>query len=292
MEILDKIYQARQAASELALNQHEAGNISDLELAFQQMAHQQIKLNLARQKIATESVRNQLNQLMGVWGEANSWTLKTKLPELPKKEFELDELGAKAIHNNLNLSALNLENQSIRQRLSLARKGRIKDLEVGFNTEKEPEGERLTGGIVEFGMPVFDRNQGEIAKFESLLRQNDRRIKAIAVEIRSQLSSLTFRQKKVREQVEYYKKSVMPLREKIVSLSQRHYNAMFIGTYELLQAKQSELSAQMDYINILRDFWLTHTDLKHLLAGRTIRSEETGHKPVVHPDGKDGKDDH
>ena len=267
---LEKIYEATQAASELALLQHETGNISDLELAFQQMAHQQFKLGLTRQNMATSSARNLLNRKLGLWGEQARWKLTEGLPDLPQEDFSFGDLESQAINRNLALAALNLENKALRQRLSLARKMRVTDLEAGFNTEKEPEGERLTGGLVEFGLPVFDRNQGQIAKLDALILQNHARTAALAIEIRSKIALLFDRLTMIRAQLQYYQKSVMPLRKKIVDLSQRHYNAMFIGTYELLQAKQNELSAQLEYFSVLRDYWHTYYDVKHILAGGIV----------------------
>ena len=56
------------AALELSLRQHEAGNISDLELANQQSIYSQSKLDAAEVASEMRSDREKLNRLMGAWG--------------------------------------------------------------------------------------------------------------------------------------------------------------------------------------------------------------------------------
>jgi cobalt-zinc-cadmium efflux system outer membrane protein len=46
---------------------------------------------------------------------------------------------------------------------------------------------------------------------------------------------------------------LVPLRENIVTFSQEQYDAMLLGVYQLLQAKQSEFATCRDYVDAPRD---------------------------------------
>src|SRR6266571_2219675 len=65
---LKAINETDAAAVELAQRQHEAGNISDLDLANQQATYSQSKLEIAETSSSIRSSREKLNRLMGLWG--------------------------------------------------------------------------------------------------------------------------------------------------------------------------------------------------------------------------------
>ena len=61
-------------------------------------------------------------------------------------------------------------------------------------------------------------------------------------------------------------KSVVPLRENVVRFSQEQYDAMLLGVYQLLQAKQAEFDAYREYIEALRDYWIARSDLERAVG--------------------------
>ena len=68
--------------------------------------------------------------------------------------------------------------------------------------------------------------------------------------------------------IEYYAKTLVPLRERIVTLSQEQYNAMLLGVYQLLQAKQNEINSYREYIEAVRDYWIARADLERAIGTR------------------------
>src|SRR5207253_10947466 len=61
--------------------------------------------------------------------------------------------------------------------------------------------------------------------------------------------------------------SVLPLRDKQLDLSQRQFNAMLLGRYQLLDARQKQAEAQRQAIESLRDFWVATVELEHAVGG-------------------------
>ena len=66
---------------------------------------------------------------------------------------------------------------------------------------------------------------------------------------------------------------MIPLRERLVAESQRFYNFMLIGVYQLLQAKQDEIAAYRGYIEAVRDYWVARSDLERAVGGRLPSAE-------------------
>jgi cobalt-zinc-cadmium efflux system outer membrane protein len=56
--------------------------------------------------------------------------------------------------------------------------------------------------------------------------------------------------------------------ERIVNEVQLQYNAMQLGAFELLRAREQQIRTAIAYIETLRDYWLARTDLDQILSGR------------------------
>ena len=66
---------------------------------------------------------------------------------------------------------------------------------------------------------------------------------------------------------------MLPLRERIVRETQLHYNAMQVGVFELLRAREQQIQAAIAYVDALLDYWLARTDLEQLMSGRVPSGE-------------------
>jgi cobalt-zinc-cadmium efflux system outer membrane protein len=58
------------------------------------------------------------------------------------------------------------------------------------------------------------------------------------------------------------------LLERIVNETQLQYNAMQLGVFDLLRARERQIQAAAAYVETLRDYWVARTDLGQLLSGR------------------------
>ena len=68
--------------------------------------------------------------------------------------------------------------------------------------------------------------------------------------------------------VDQYVKVLVPVRESLVKLSQQQYDAMLLGVFQLIQAKQSELTAYRELIEAVRDYWIARSDLERATGTR------------------------
>ena len=116
-------------------------------------------------------------------------------------------------------------------------------------------------------LPVFDQHQAGISKAESNLRRARRDYAALAIGIRSEVRAARDRMTAARDMAEHYRDVVVPLQERLVALTQRQYNFMQTGAFDLLLAKQNEIRTYRDYINAVRDYWLARTDLEMAVGG-------------------------
>jgi len=274
---LKAINETDATALELAQRQHEAGNINDLDLANQQATYSQSKLDIAETSASIRAGREKLNRMMGTWGGDTAWKIGNELPELPVGDFPQWRLESLAINQRLDLAATKIEIGALVGSLGITKTYRyVGSVEFGVDTEKETDGQRMTGPTWQLELPIFNRGQGRIAKLQAQLRQAERRLESEAVAIRAEVREGRDRLIAKRDLTTYYCDELLPGRKKILELTLTHYNAMLKSPYDLLLAKQNEISAERGYISALRDYWIARADLERAVGGRLGRtSDET-----------------
>ncbi len=255
------------AAADLAQRQHAAGNISDLDLDNHQAAYESAKIELSKLEIESRSARERLNLSLGIWGDRTAWVLMGDLPGVPADPDPIIGLESLAISQRFDLAAADAEVRALAKEVSLARFSQFPELRAGVHSEREPEGTRTIGPAIDLSLPLFDRGQHLVASARARLRQAQDRQAALAVEIRSEVRAAHDRWRAARELVEYLRDVVLPRRARIVEQTQREYNFMLVGVYQLLQARQEEIGAGREYLEAQRDYWIAHTELEHALGG-------------------------
>jgi cobalt-zinc-cadmium efflux system outer membrane protein len=256
------------AALELSLRQHEAGNISDLELASQQSTYSQSRLDAAQVAAEIRSDREKLNRLMGVWGALTEWKITDELPSVPNN-FPTERLESLAIAQRLDLAAAKAELGAIVQSLGLTKTYRyVGSIEFGVDSERETDRQRVTGPTLRLELPIFNQGQGRIAKLKAQLRQAERRVEAAAIDIRSEVREARDRALAKKDLAAYYSDELVPERKRVLDLTLTSYNSMLKGPYDLVLARQNELAAERGYIDALRDYWIARSDLERAVGGR------------------------
>ncbi len=268
LELLRTAALGTEAAAELAERQVEAGTLSRLEQSMHQALYAQTLLDLARAEAEGRRDREQLNRLLGLWGSDLRWETPGRLPEVPASLPELAHLEARAIAHSLRLTAARREVEAFSATRETALQFRwLSLLGIGIATHREPDGQ-FTGPRIELGLPIFDRGQARLARLEAELRQSEERLAALAVDLRAELRTARDRLVATHEQVHYLRRVLLPLRDTILVETQRQYNGMLLGVYDLLTAKQNELNTARDYVAAVREFWLAWSDLEQVLEER------------------------
>jgi cobalt-zinc-cadmium efflux system outer membrane protein len=266
---LNLIVQADQAAVDVAKAQHDSGNINDSAFLNQQAQMTSAQTALSEAQKEKISTREKLNRLMGLWGEEIEWKARPNLPELPEHDPSLEHLESLAIGQRRDLLAMRQQVDAIGQALALKTNTRFlpASINVGVDTEKQTDGQRITGPTLDLELPIFDQGQGEIAKLAAEYRQAQRQLQSLAIRIRSEVREARETLKVNRDQVTYFKNVVVPLNVKSVNQTLLQYNAMQVNTYDLFLMKQRELDSERDYIAAWRDYWISRAQLEEAVGG-------------------------
>jgi cobalt-zinc-cadmium efflux system outer membrane protein len=189
------------------------------------------------------------------------------LPDPPPAEIPLEHLEALAIGRRLDLASAHERTQALSHAAAMAKNFRlVGSTTIGGTFERSPEHYSAITPSASLELPVFDQKQAAVARAEALARQAQAHESALAVDIRSEVRVARGRLVALRDVVDRYAKVVVPLREQVVGLSQEQYNAMLLGAYQLLAAKQNEVNAYREFIEALRDYWIARADLERAVG--------------------------
>src|SRR6266496_3177538 len=193
----------------------------------------------------------------------------SRLPELPGSEVSTSQLELRAIHQRLDLAAARQQFIAEARARGIARAEAIlQGAEIGAHYEHEIEGGvHSIGPSVNVPIPIFNQGQPAAARASAKMRQAGQRYLALAADIRSDVRASRDKMLLSRRQVEYFKSTALPIRTRVTEESQLEYNAMQIGPFQLLQAKQEEVKTGADSVEALRDYWVARTELEKAVGG-------------------------
>ena len=268
-QVRARIVETSGASYEFARRLYDAGNISELSLANEQGQYEEMRVRLAESDVLLLTARERLTRLMGLWGKHIDWQVPPRLPDIPAQEIPLGKLEALAVSNRLDLESARRGIDVLAQRLGTTVTWRwIGDVEVGVSAERDTDRTWVIGPELTLELPLFDQRQAKVAEGEALLRQKVNNLTALAVDVRSEVRTLRDKLVMQRYLIDHYKKVIIPLRERVVTLTLEKYNYMLVGAFDLLLAKQQEFDTYAKYLEAIRDYWIIRADLRKAVGGR------------------------
>ncbi len=266
------IVKGLQSMVEIVKRQHQAGNVTDLDVATEHSVYIKAKLDLAQAEADALQDREKLNQLMGLWGKDMLWKIPPRLPELPSEEIPLEDLEALAVTRRIELDASRKEIEMLGLTLGLTESFRlIPEFTLGVDLEGESDGSVMVGPNFDFPVPIFDQGKTHIEKAKAQLRQAQKNYYERALKIRSEVRTARNQMLSFRARTEYAKKFLIPLSQQIVRQSQLEYNAMLLSVFQLVNAKKNEIEAGSVYVESLRGYWLARAALENAVGGSLTR---------------------
>ena len=288
---LELILDIEQTAVAFARRQSAAGNINNLQLLNHEAAATEAAMAVALTRIDARRDREGLNRLMGLWGPDLEWKVATGLPPLPEQEIAIEQLESFAISNRLDIEAARWGVETVGRALALKQKTRYfpVGIEVGVQHERESDGQRVTGPSLGLQLPIFDTGKASIARLKAEYGRSQRQLEGLAVNTRSEVREARDTMLAAREVKERYETVLLPQRVKILEETTLHYNMMLKGAYDLLMAKQAEVTAERGYVDAWRDYWIARTELERAVGGRlpgTVADRGNKETQETRPEGE------
>lgn len=248
----------------------DAGNINELEFLREQALYEDAKLALVEARVMVAKQREGLNALLGIWGaEGAAWEVEPRLPFPPPLDVDPDGLESAVLASSLDLEAKRHQITALGHALGLERlEVMFPEGAVGVTAAREADGTWGVGPLVSFSVPVFDYGQAASAGARARLEQAYAEYTDLAIRLRRSTRATYLETHAARESSRYFLDVVLPLRASVTEQTQRQFNAMQLGVFQLLEARRRELDAGRRYVEALLAHWTARAQLEALLLGR------------------------
>lgn len=279
-QVLEAVVRAADASADFARRLHDAGNLSDLDFTAERALAAQTRTELLRSRADEVAPRERLARLLGIPGRG-AFTIDGGLPPLPAGDPDRDEVLEVARRQRLDLAAARQEQVALREALDTARAFRwFGDVQVGAAASKDSgESYFVFGPSASLELPIFDQKQAQLARLEAQIERSRLHAEAVTLDVESEVRAALDELRAERALATHLRDSLLPLRERVVALSQQHYDYMQIGTFQLLLARQAEVLAYRDYVTAVRDYWLAYAALERAAGARL--APDTGSSGVT-----------
>lgn len=275
---LDALTAGRDAALALL----EAGNIAPLEASRQIVAYENARIEVARHELALADQREQMQRLLGLYGEETQWQLEGGLQALPAAPALPDKLETAVLTASLDLKSMAHRLEAAGRRTGHTRAaGWVPDVAVdvhALHTDPDTVNARQRwryGGGVSVGVPLFDRQQGELraseAEFDALLERQQ----GLAISLRSHARVARNRVLSTHARALAYEQTLLPAQRTVMEQTVLQFNAMQVGVFELLSARRAQLEIELAAVDAQAEYWSAQAALDALLAGKLVEQAST-----------------
>ena len=264
VEYAEQVVEAADASRKLMARMSAVGNSSRLEHTREQLFHAEATAALAAATQRADGARESLIRTLGLWGkQTTDLRLPTRLPELPQAPQELKDIEQNAIAQRMDVRQAKRSLDALTANLELSETiGFLNVLEIGPAQVRE-RGEAVRNGYeIAFEIPIFDFGQVKAAQAEALYNQAVERLRAAAVNARSEVRTAYSSYRTAYDLTRHYRDEVVPLRKRISDEQLLRYNGMLIGVFELIADAREQVMSINTYFDTLRQFWLADTALQ------------------------------
>lgn len=258
---------AVQSMGDLSRAQRKAGNISALDEAQQLAFLKMAQLELMKVENQIKQARLEFILQIGLAGHDFRQEIGDKLPKLPEQLPNLQALIELAKIQRPQLLERKQKLQVGQRNIDLAKRNFFPRLNLGIVGEWDFAGATGVGPALQVGLPFLGHQSVALRKARAELKVSQLEFSTLEQNTPNDLEQVYQRLVLANQMVRFYRNDVLPLQERVLKESIKHYNYMLLGNYQLLLNKQNQIHVQKGSIEALRDYWIAYVELENLVGG-------------------------
>lgn len=249
-------------------DRYKAGDISEGDLLKIKLQLLQFQTDVAGAQVAKVQALASLRQLLGYDAVPADYDVAGELYYQPLS-VNLDDLRLRALQLRPDLLAAQQGVRAARSQIALAKANGKVDLTAGFSYSHVSDQSSLSANF-SIPLPVFDRNQGEIARTRLALTQQQETAQAasdtVLTDVRNNYEAFSTNQKIAQLYLSGYLKQAQDSRD----ISEYAYRRGAASLLDFLDAERSYRSTQLAYRQALANYLLSIEQLKEAVGARTL----------------------
>lgn len=238
------------------------------------------QVELTRASVAVDVARITLDQnrhdltaakaaLASQWGENRNVPFARVVGNLDRTEPMPSFANlAGRLANHPQLARWTAEREHRQAMLHLQKTQRIPDLTVGVGPRQVGGGDGYTIGVISFTLPlpIFNRNQGNIAEAEAFLQRAGPEEKGVQARAFAELSAAYQTMTRAGDTLKILRESILPSAAKSVELLSEGYTAGRFSQLEILDARRTLADVRDRYLLALADYHKAVANVEALTA--------------------------
>ena len=237
----------------LVQERRELGDVRVLDLHLAELQQAELERSARAARYDAESARRELNEALGL----------PPLHELPVtgageplaiavfEDIEDEELDARLLAGRPELAAGEAAYRRAEEELRLAVLRQYPSLRIGPSFERDVEGSEALGLGAALELPLFDRNQGEIAEKRAARERVRADYVARLHRLRAEAFDARERVRRVRSEVEIQEGRTLPLVERSEEAFEAAFRSRDVTVFEWLASRGQALRARREFLETL-----------------------------------------
>ncbi len=284
LDLLRTQAEIAEALLKIAKERFAAGDLPEFEVQLADLELRRQTLRQTEQQATLLSSRRQLATLLGLAGQQ-------ELPPLapvavPAPAMVADELLALATERRPDLAAQKKEGERDEAALSLARAEAVPNLTIGLSYSNERSSQNsydLNGGQLVAGkertndhilglklsipLPLFSRNQAEVARASSRVSASRQRVEAVSRTAKAEVHDLLAQHRLAITALELHRTALGPAARENLKIQETAFKLGEIGIQAVLDEKKRLSEQQEAELKALQMLLETHSRLQNAVGG-------------------------
>ncbi|MCK9371581.1 MAG: TolC family protein [Sulfuricurvum sp.] len=262
------VLKSHEASVQLAIRQYTAGNLSKRDFLKIQDEYSRTRLESIRLNRENAIAREALTKMMGLYAEQTDYKLDTKGLMLSAPFPKSEGLERLALKNRLDIAAAMKAVEYAAKEAGYTENTRLlSEVTVEGGGEKSTDSARFTTIGIKIPIPMFDMGEARLSRTQALYNRSVQRLYAIAVNVRSQTREAYAQSRYAYDGADEYQSAIVKVNQNIMEETQRYYNGMLDGIYELLADQRRYSEAKIGAVNAIGEYQKTEADLVYVLGG-------------------------
>lgn len=265
-----EVLKSYEASVQLAMRQYSAGNLSKRDFLKIQDEYAHARLESIRLNRGNAMAREALNKMMGVYAEQTEYKLDTKALSLSAVFPKSDGLERIALQNRLDIAAAMKAVDYAAKDAGYTENTRfLFEVTLEGGSEKSTDLARFNTIGLKIPIPIFDMGQARLSRTQAYYNQSVQRLYEMAVNVRSQTREAYATSRYAYDSADEYQSTIVKTNQNIMEETQRYYNGMLDGIYELLSDQRRYSEAKIEAVRAIGEYQKTRADLEYVMGGDT-----------------------
>jgi cobalt-zinc-cadmium efflux system outer membrane protein len=266
-ERLARVVELAKRLEQIAEDRFKTGDVAQLEViqTSLEVSRAEADLEVARQREKVSM--SQLNALLNE-PAAKAWELAGTLED-NTPTARLEDLISRAYQSNPDLQHLGGEKKVEESRRSLLKAERIPnlDFEAGMDFNSPRDFRYGPRSMISIGLPLFTRNQGEIAQSFANERVLEAETAASERSVSARVEAGFYDLEAQSTQVRLYRDRLLPVARQLESMAEESYRAGKTNILTAIEAQQAVQSVESSYLQSLEQLQDLYAGLEESVGG-------------------------